>query len=355
MTDKQLQSAAADYDTHLHTAKGKLPAVFYLLWILILAVIGITVTAGWKFYQRQQADRAQLKQLVAQQLQSTTTSQEQLQALQQQLAQVQQAHADTVKQLTILQDRERNSREDWLVLEAEHLIKLATQQLSIEHDVPIAIKALQIADERLRRSPHPAIVAVRKAIADDLHALRAVPTVDSVGISLALSTLTDDVAHLPLNIPEPKSHESVATPVTASRRVEGWAQLPKAIWEDIKSLVVIRNHEEPVKALLAPEQRFFLTENLRLQLEQARLAMLSNEAAVYQERLKTAISWMEKYFDKNAKTTSAALQTLKQLQQQDIAPALPDLTRSYKAIQRYADLQDKSAEAKSSKGGNATP
>ena len=357
MTDKQLQSAAADYDVNPHqSTKAKLPAIFYIQLLLLLALIAVTAYGGWEVYQRQQADHILLQALQTQQQQTTKANQEQLLALQQQLAQMQQVHTETANQLALLQDRERNSREDWLILEAEHLIKLATQQLSFERDVPIAIKALQAADDRLRQSPHPAIVAVRKAIAEDLHALRAVPTVDSVGISVALSTLTDDVEQLPLIIPEPKSHAQNTAVAPSPRQVDDWSQLPKVIWQDLKSLVVIRNHEEPVKALLAPEQRFFLTENLRLQLEQARLAMLSGEATVYQERLKTAIAWVEHYFDKNAKSTLASLQTLKQLQQHDIAPPLPDLSRSYKAMQHYAELQDKSSKAiKPSKGGNSIP
>ena len=356
MTDKQLQSAAPDYDLKPPSAKTKVPAVFYLQLLLLLGFIAVTVFAGWKFYQRQQNDHVLLKHLQDQQQQLIKTSQDQVQQLQQQLALIQQAHTDTANQLAILQERENNNREDWLILEAEHLIKLATQQLSFERDVPIAIKALQAADDRLRRSAHPAIVNVRKAIAEDLHALRAVPVVDNVGISVTLSTLTEDIDRLPLNISEPKSHEQAPATAAEPRRVDTWSQVPKVIWEDIKSLVVIRNHEEPVQALLPPEQRFFLIENLRLQLEQARLAMLSGEVTVYQERIKTAIGWLEHYFNKNAKATSVALQSLRQLQKQDIAPALPDLSRSYKAMQRYMDAQDKSAKAgKSAKSGNTTP
>ncbi len=352
MTDKQLQSAAPDYDLKSQSAKTNIPVVFYLQLVLLFGFIAVSVFAGWKFYQRQQNDRIQLKQ----QQQLTKANQDQVQLLQQQLTQLQQAHTEAANQLAILQDRENNSREDWLVLEAEHLIKLATQQLSFERDVPIAIKALQAADDRLRRSSHPAIVTVRKAIAEDLRALRAIPVVDNVGISIMLSTLTDDIEHLPLNIPEPKSHEQVSTTAAGPRRVDNWSQLPKAIWNDIKALVVIRNHEEPVQALLPPEQRFFLTENLRLQLEQARLAMLSGEVTVFHERIKTAIGWLEHYFNKNAKATSAALQTLQQLQQQNIAPTLPDLSRSYKAVERYLDTQDKSSKtARSTKSGTVTP
>jgi uroporphyrin-3 C-methyltransferase len=279
-----------------------------------------------------------------------------METLQARVTLLQNAQNETQNQLALLQDREHNTREDWLVLEADYLIKLAAQQLSLQRDVPTAIKALQAADDRLRQSPHPAIIAVRKAIAEDLRALRAVPVVDTVGISVSLSAISDDVAQLPLRTPAPERTATTSTSSAESRRVDSWSALPRVIWADLKSLIVIHNHPKPVTALLAPEQRFFLFENLRLQLEQARLALLSGEEEIYKERIKTASNWLQEYFDTNAKATTTTLQTLQQLQHQSIAPALPDLSRSYKAIEHYTKSQDRTVKnIRPAANGNHAP
>ena len=331
MTDRQLPTPAPDYDVDA-IAKPRSEVFGYIRRSIYVLAIAAIAYFSWEMYHRQVSDHDLLQ---AQDKQQQQLSQ-QLQAVQQQLVQLQQARDEFSKQLAAALEQDQLRREEVHVLEAERLVHLASQELQLQRDVNGAIKAMQKADERLRHSDQPAVIKVRKALSEDLQALRNVPSVDTVGISLALSTLNKEVDRLPLQTPDPKSHEQqTAAAEPAKHNVNSWSELPRAVWDDLKSLIVIRNHEEPVKALLAPEQRFFLTENLRLQIEQARLALLSGEADVYKERLSTAMGWLERYFDKNAKPTQAALETLKHIQKENIAPNMPELTRSYQAIQRF--------------------
>lgn len=315
-----------------------------LKYAVLLILFAALAYAAYYFLQLQQRQQAQLQQLQEAQQQAVLDGNLRIQKNQQDLDALRMQQQESIKNITAQLEQKQATKDEWLIFEAEHLIKVANQQLIFQHDVGTALKALQAADDRLKASGDPGVVALRKALADDLRALHAIPQADIVGISLALSGLTHDVDKLPLQIPDPTLREQQAPQEktsTSGAAVAHWSDLPQAIWQDLKSLVVIRNHEEPVKALLAPEQRFFLTENLRLQLEQARLAMLAGEADIYHERLDTAQKWLLRYFDKKAKSTQLTLDTLKKLRAENIAPALPDTSRAYQALQRYQQLKNK--------------
>jgi uroporphyrin-3 C-methyltransferase len=100
-------------------------------------------------------------------------------------------------------------------------------------------------------------------------------------------------------------------------------------------LIVIREHDQPVQPLLPPEQRYFLTQNLQLQLEQARIALLRGEPEVYSERLQQAQTWVKQFFDQTDSATRSMLDSLQQLAQQNVAPPLPDITSALEELTQY--------------------
>ena len=53
-----------------------------------------------------------------------------------------------------------------------------------------------------------------------------------------------------------------------------WQRLARSLWQELKSLLVISRTDKNNAALLAPQERYFLYQNLRLQLEAARLAAI---------------------------------------------------------------------------------
>ncbi len=320
------------------------PTGSILKYIMLLSLFAALGYASYYLFQQQQRVQLQLQQLQEAQQQTGVDSNLRLQKQQLEVDALRVQHQEMVKNLTALSEQNQTSKEEWLILEAEHLVKVANQQLIFQHDVGTAMKALQAADDRLKASSDPSVITLRKALAEDMRALRAIPQADIIGISLALSALSQDVDKLPLQTPDPKSREQQISQekiLSTATDVANWSDLPRAIWQDLKSLVVIRNHEEPVKALLAPEQRFFLTENLRLQLEQARLAMLAGEADIYKEHIDTALKWTQRYFDKKAQHTQSTVATLKKLHGENIAPVLPETSRTYQALQRYLQHKNK--------------
>src|SRR5690606_32604161 len=86
----------------------------------------------------------------------------------------------------------------------------------------------------------------------------------------------------------PETQNSAGTNVLAS--------LWQSIWQDLKQAVTIRRLDQPLPPLLAPEQHYYLKQNLRLMLEQASLALLDKNAEVYQASLTKAAAWLTQYF-----------------------------------------------------------
>ena len=240
------------------------------------------------------------------------------------------------KELTDIVSNNQYFRNDWLIAEAEYLIQLATYRLLLEKDVTTAMVALNAADERLAELNDPALLKIRKSLKTDYVALNNIQTVDLAGLSLTITALNNNIPNLPLLTPDPKTHKITTeekTPV--SSEVKSWQQLPSAIWQDIKDLIIVRNHQKPVQPLLAPEQHFFLLQNLSLLFEQTRLALLNGNNAIYQERLQAITKWINQYFDIEHNVTRNMLANIQDLQKFDINPSLPDISSTFSAVKKY--------------------
>ena len=191
------------------------------------------------------------------------------------------------------------TRRDWLLNEAEYLLVIANRRLLLEGDVGTAIAALQFADDSLRELNHSRWLPVRRQIADELRALRAVESLDVEGTDLAIGSLAESVASLPLS----GFQRSVAT--TAPAAGGGWWNRMRTALEGI---VNIQRVDEPPQPLLPPGQRFFLSQNLALHLEAARFALLHDNGDLYRARLEQADALLARYFE----TGSAAVQAARQ-------------------------------------------
>jgi uroporphyrin-3 C-methyltransferase len=322
---------------HGHKATGG-------MWLLVPVVI---IAAGWYGYDYVKQIKQSVKNLADEQYTIKQQRTELRGEFESKWNILKKQQDDLTDNINTLREKNLYLRKDWLLLEAEYLIQLANQRILLERDVKTAIAALESADMRLRDTGDPGIVKVRQVINQAIQSLKQVPQSDIAGMSLTLSSINNDLEKLPLATPDPKSREQqVQRELEETQKVESWRELPAAVWRDLKNLVVIRDHEKPVKPLLSPEQRFFLMENLRLQIEQARLALLSGQQTIYKERLDTAVQWIGQYFDKESSVTKSTLQSLQQLSVVMIAPELPDISNTYVALQHYVAGKQQNDKAK---------
>jgi len=241
------------------------------------------------------------------------------------------------------------SRDEWQLAEIEQVLAIAQQQLQLSGNVRAALLALQLAEGRLARADRPQFLPVRRALARDIERLRAVPALDLSGLSMKLDSLVAAVDTLPLAFDErtPKLADDRGAPgaeekATGAARVEGFfTRLGGEVWRELRQLVVVRKVESPEPPLLPPAQAYFLRENLKLRLLNARLAMLTRDEAGYREDLRVSQAWIRQYFDTRSKPAQAVLAQVRQLSSAAISFEPPSIAESLEAVRGFKSRRER--------------
>lgn len=227
-----------------------------------------------------------------------------------------------------------DNRDETALAEVEQLLLIAGQQLQLSANVKAALIAMQSADARLQRMDRPAFNGLRKAIAQDMDKLRALPDADIAGINYQLDALMVAVDELPLVYQQRNSRKEVAQ-AAAPANETAWQKLLRDIWQDARQLVRIADTGKAEIPLLPPEQEFFLRENLKLRLLSARLALLSRDEESFRHEMKTAQAWTARYFDARSGEGANMLAGLRKAATASIAIELPDISPSLQAVRNY--------------------
>ena len=231
----------------------------------------------------------------------------------------------------LYQEMSRN-RDEWQLAEIEQVLAIASQQLQLAGNVRAALLALQLAEARLAKADRPQFLPVRRALARDIERLKSLPVLDIAAMSARIDALVAAVDSLPLAF-----EERSAPAKSESKAVEGgfWPRLGSELWAELKSLVVVRQMSTPEPPLLPPPQTYFLRENLRLRLLNARLSLLTRDEAGYREDLRAAQAWIARYFDPRSKQGADALAQLKQLSAASISFEMPTISESLDAVRGF--------------------
>src|SRR5438270_7921439 len=240
----------------------------------------------------------------------------------------------------LYQDLSRN-RDEWQLAEIEQVLAIASQQLQLARNVRAALLALQLAEARLARADRPQFVPIRRAIARDLERLKALPAVDIAGMSMRIDSLVAAVDSLPLAFDERSEREPAAKSGAADAARGFWSRLGSEVWSELRSLVVVRQVNTPEPPLLPPTQAYFLRENLRLKLLNARLSLLMRDEAGYREDLRAAQAWMRRYFDAHSKQTTDALAQLKALSSASLSFEMPSISESLEAVRGFKSRRER--------------
>ena len=255
------------------------------------------------------------------------------------------------------------NRDEWALSEIEQVLATASQQLQLAGNVQGALIALQNADRAVSSSNAPQFLTIRRAIAADIDRLKALPAVDLAGVALRLDNVIVQVETLPM-LADEKPLLPVA-PVRTTRRLEAaaapgksampavppeslgvgqrllqtWSMWSQEMWDDVRQLIRVRSVDEPEALMLSPSESFFVRENLKLRLLNARLALLSRNETTFRDDLATAQTMLAKYFDTRARTTQSAQAALRQVQANDLTIELPTLAESLGAVRNYKAKQ----------------
>ncbi len=226
---------------------------------------------------------------------------------------------------------EKDKISAWVLAEVEYLLHIANSRLNLEHDVDAALTALNAAAKQLAELNLPELADIQQMINSELEALSNVPKLDIPKMARTLTTLGSNIEQLPLA----KSKEvSLISSSTADDRKQ-WEILADEVWTALKPLVTVRNSQDSVMAPLTPEKHTYLTQNLQLKIESARLALLRADNNTFHENLNISSEWVSRFYDVDSAEGSSVLATLSGLQQTTIDTDLPDISASLLALQKF--------------------
>ncbi len=181
------------------------------------------------------------------------------------------------------------------------------------------------------------MLVVRQNLANNIAALKAVPKVDISAILLQLNALGSQVGALPV-IATP--NEVPKAPAPKHRHHQpGWKRGLSQSWKQLKQIIVVQYHNQPVGQLITPEKRNYLDLHLQMLLAQAQWACLHRDAKLYTASLQQAIDWVKNDYVVSAPQTQAMITGLQQLSQYTVAPPLPDITTALTSIDTQLSSQ----------------
>lgn len=241
------------------------------------------------------------------------------------------------EQLQELMQNLTRSRDETLAVDIESAIRLAQQQMQLTGSADPLVAALKASSKRLERAAIPHLTGLQHAMERDLDRLSRISMTDSASLLGRLDDVVRlvDELHVANSAPIPAAQrqqprrsnaESVeaavpeASPTPSSPRQWGWWQLQAStLWSSVRQeaseLLRVSRIDHPDAVLMAPEQAFFVRENLKLKLLNARLGILARQFDASRADIAAAQAALAKFFDPASRRTVQVQAILTQLQQ----------------------------------------
>jgi len=238
-------------------------------------------------------------------------------------------------QLDELMQSLSRSRDENLVVDIESAIRLAQQQAQLTGSVEPLLAALRTAEQRVQRVPQTRLAPLQRALARDMARIKATPLTDTPTLLARLDELVRLADELPLAnavaVAKPPA-DTVVKPRDETGLTAWWQRSLQMVLDEVRGLVRVSRIDQPEAVLLTPEQSFFVRENLKLLLLNARLGLLARQPEAARADLLKAASAMDKYFDANSRRLRAAAGLLQQTREQMKTLELPRVDDTLAAL-----------------------
>ncbi|WP_444883437.1 uroporphyrinogen-III C-methyltransferase [Microbulbifer sp. PSTR4-B] len=288
--------------------------------------------------QNQQLDQLQQTDTeLRNQIQSQTRT---ILQLQQQLAALQRSLTAQGNRLSELGNV---SREDWQLAEADYLLRMANQRLMLEDNSRAALGLVEKVDTILRQVNLPDLYGVRQQLARDITALKLVENIDREGLYLRLRALEEQLirASIQPQFDMTQTPREVAKAEPTQDNQSAWERS----WQNFTNF--LRDSVRPIDGdinpvMLSPQSEARFRQTLRLNMEQAQLALLRGDSTVYKDALDSARKLLLTYGTANSQRNTLA-QQLAELSKQPIQAQMPDLNASQVALYNYIERLHKTS------------
>lgn len=211
-----------------------------------------------------------------------------------------------------------------------YLLRLAPERLTLFHDLRSADQALALADVRLAGMDNPIYIGLRQRIADARQALMETEVPNPVEISARLDAIQADIVGLDFRAagqPGPSSTGTAEGPESAEQG--WWARLKTSL----ASLVTVRRNVSDTDTRLTLEDKDMLRQGLWMQMEAARLALMRQDQAVWDDAVARAGEALDRWFDSASPEYTAVREGLDALANTVVSPDLPDISGPWAQFQ----------------------
>lgn len=236
-------------------------------------------------------------------------------------------------QLEELMQSLSRSRDENLVVDIESSLRLAQQQAQLTGSVEPLLASLKSAELRVARAAQPRLTPVQRAIAKDVARIKGTALSDTPAMLVRLDELVSLADELPVGnaLQTPKAAPSLQR--KTEETLTGWSgRMLEVVREEVRGLVRVSKIENPDVALLSPEQSFFVRENFKLKVLNARLGLLSRQTDAARADLVAASNSLTRYFDAGSRKTQTAQAALQQLQTQMRTLEVPRVDETLAAL-----------------------
>lgn len=236
-------------------------------------------------------------------------------------------------QLDELMQSLSRSRDENLVVDIESAIRLAQQQAQLTGSVEPMLAALKSAEQRVARAAQPRLTGLQRAMARDIARIKATAVSDTPALLVKIDELVRMADELPpANAVVPFTAMGSLKPQRDDSVASWWQRSLLLVRDELRGLLRVSRIEQPEAALLSPEQSFFLRENFKLKLLNARLGLLARQLESSRADLASAATALNKYFDPAARKTQVAATLLQQIQGQMRTLDLPRVDETLTAL-----------------------
>lgn len=242
-------------------------------------------------------------------------------------------------QLDLLAGIDTGQRAGLLRAEALYYLRVANAQAALAGNARVAATAMQLADDRLRESGDPAVTPVRAQLSTDLAALRGIPQADTAGLSFKLQALAGQVPDWPFHNEVPLRFAAEVS-VADFPEADAWMRFKAAVANALGGIVRVRSDTEPRVAQLSAAGEALVAEAVRIELQLARLALISNNAELFRQSVAEVERLIPEYFNVDSAVVGAALSTLRELAEVELPGPVPDISASLSRLQALAPEAD---------------
>ncbi|MCF2949165.1 uroporphyrinogen-III C-methyltransferase [Paraglaciecola aquimarina] len=331
---------------------AKTGILWFFTLINLLLLVGVVGAGywGWMQWQTQSAQQNQLlttqntrvQNQQSQVAQSLSTARDIENQLTQQNQALQASVESLVRQLQITSEQVSTNQQnladvtgrrpsDWLLAEADYLVRMAGRKLWLENDVRTSGMMLESADSRLADLNDPSLIPIREKLASDIQKLQLVNQVSIDSVALSVGALLNQIDSLPLAyFKKPETESST----TATEQEDNWRTNLARNWQQVtQDFFSVKRKTTEIKPFMSDKEQWLAKEQLKFALLQAQVAVLKENSELFQQSLNTSVQLTNQFFDLGQNLVTQFLASLTELQATDIERIYPEQFSSAPALQ----------------------